>query len=237
MPFSLPPLPPFPRPEIPWPALRALARTRLFLARHRVAYWFGVGAVACVAAATVQAKVDALDSARDAWGETRTVLVADRDLEPGEALDGAVSSRALPVAALPADVMDHLDAGAVALHPLGAGEALAAHHVAPGTGLAASLPAGTAGVVVPLAGPGPRLALGDLVDVVLVDDPLGATVADPAIGDVLGEAAVIVDVVDSAVVVAVPDTDAPRVAAAAAAGRAVLVVRRAPATPPMPPAG
>jgi hypothetical protein len=232
MPLPVPPLPPLrrvPRLEVPWSVVRSLAHARLFVARHRLAYWLAVGAVAVGAATSVQTRLTSVDAARRAWGDTRTVLVADRPLAAGEPLAGAASARDLPVAALPIDAVERLDEDAVALHAIGAGEVLAAQHVAPGTGLAAALPRGTAGVAVARTDAGPRLSIGDLVDVVLADDPLGAT-GGPA-GRVLSAGTAVVDVTESAVVVAVPEADAPLAAAAAAGGRAVLVVRRTPEPP------
>jgi hypothetical protein len=211
--------------------VRSLARIRVLLARHRLAYWATVAAVAVGSAAIVQARSSAVDAARRAWGETRTVLVADRPLAAGDALAGAVSLRRLPLAALPRDAVDALVPDAVALHALGTGEVLVAQHVAPGTGVAAALPSGTAGVAVPLTGSGPPLAVGDLVDVVLAGDPLGPTGDDAASGQVLSTAAPVVAVTETAVVVGVREPAAPAAAAAAAEGRAVLVVRRMPETP------
>ena len=230
MALPLPPLPRIPRPELPWPAVRSLARARVFVARHRLAYWLTVGAVALGSAVTVQARLSAVDATRRAWGDTRTVLVADHPLAAGAPLAGAVSPRDLPRAVLPDDVVGALDGDAVALHAIGAGEVLVTQHVAPGSGLAAALPSGTAGVAVPLTGSGPPLSVGDLVDLVLADDPLGPT-GDASVGQVLSSAGPVVAVTETAVVVAVPEAAAPAAAAAAAEGRAVLVVRRSPEPP------
>jgi hypothetical protein len=156
------------------------------------------------------------------------VLVAVRDIEPGGSLDPrSVVSRVLPVAALADNAVDAVPPGAVALHRIVAGEVVLGHHVAPGTGAAGRLPTGMSGILVPASATGLPLALGDVVDVVAIDDPLGA----PAVGggSVLAADGLVIGTTDNALVVAVDDADAARSAAATASGRAVLVLRRAPA--------
>ena len=135
----------------------------------------------------------------------------------------------LPVAALADNAVDAVPAGAVALHRIVAGEVVLGHHVAPGTGAAGRLPAGRSGILVPASASGLPLALGDVVDVVAIDDPLGAQVGGG--GSVLAADGLVIGTTDNALVVAVDDADAAGAAAAAASGRAVLVLRRTPAVP------
>ena len=221
---------PSPVVDLPWSLLRRLSRARVFVARHPVVYWTLVGTLAATAALAVDQRLDRVAEARAAWGTSRSVLVAVRDIEPGAALGPrSVVSRVLPVAALADNAVGAVPAGAVALHRIVAGEVVLGHHVAPGPGAAGRLPAGTSGILVPASASGLPLALGDVVDVVAIDDPLGAQAGGD--GSVLAAAGLVIGTTDDALVVAVDDADAARAAAAAASGRAVLVLRRTPAVP------
>ncbi|HEX6167759.1 MAG TPA: SAF domain-containing protein [Acidimicrobiales bacterium] len=131
-------------------ARRALARP----APRRL----GVAALAVATGLTVTSLVGAAGAARDRWGDTRPVVVATRDLAPGEVLDGgATEIRDLPAAVLGETALAEAPAGAVVRHPILAGEPVVAARLAP-TGLvgaAALVPAGERAVAVP-AGPGRR---------------------------------------------------------------------------------
>jgi hypothetical protein len=130
-----------------------------------------------------------------------------------------------------------------------AGEPLVAGRLAPDglTGAAALVPEGYRAVSVPTASAGfPPVALGDRVDVLAVLPPdlvrSPATEASPTRGDdapaggrpppdgdgapafPLVERALVVDVADEAVAVAVPQSAAPRVAFALAQGSVVLAL-------------
>jgi Flp pilus assembly protein CpaB len=92
--------------------------------------------------------------------------------------------------------------------------------------VAAALPEGTRAVAVPVSGALPVQA-GDHVDVIAAGDPL---VEGPFVeGEVAGvtavaETALVVDVADEAVTVAVPEADAPSVAWQATQGTTTLVL-------------
>lgn len=220
-------------------ARRALARPAV--RRTCVA---GLAAATCV---TAMSLVAVADDARDRWGQTRAVAVATRDLAPGDVLDaGAFEVRDLPEAVLPDGVVDGAagaspgapgssavaagvpPVGAVVRHPVLAGEPLVAARLAPDglTGAAALVPAGWRAVAVPLGPAGaPPVVTGDLVDVLAVT-PTAIDGADqgrePAFA--LVEQAVVVDVTDGAITVAVPRDDAPRVAWALSNGAVVLAL-------------
>ncbi|MGD9703972.1 MAG: SAF domain-containing protein [Acidimicrobiia bacterium] len=220
---------PSPVVDLPWSLLRRISRARVFVARHPGIYWLVVGSVAAGSALAVDHRLDRVDDARAAWGASRAVLVAVRDLEPGSALDPlSVVTRLLPAAALPGGAGDELPADAIALHRIVAGEVVLRHHVAPGTGAAGRLPPGTAGILVPAVGLQMQLAVDDVVDVVGIDDPLGGQTGGT--GSVLAPGGVVIATTEDALVVAVPEAVAAGAAAAAASGRAVLVLRRAPAS-------
>lgn len=221
-------------------------RARRALARPAVRR-LCVGGLAAGTCFTVVSLVAAADDARARWGQTRPVAVAARDLAPGDIVDaGAFEVRELPEAMLPdgalgsggdtssgtagaaAGTADDPPIGAVVRHPVLAGEPLVAARLSPVglTGAAALVPAGWRGVAVPVGAAGaPPLVTGDVVDVLAVT-PVGVEGADrgeePAFA--LVEQALVVDVTDDAVTVAVPEHDAPRVAWALSNGAVVLAL-------------
>jgi Flp pilus assembly protein CpaB len=164
------------------------------------------------------------DAARRSWGTTRPVAVATRDLAPGDVVGaGAVDVRSLPEAMVPAGALAAVAPGAVVRLPVVEGEALVAARLAPHglSGAAALVPEGYRAVAVPVAG-APPLTVGDQVDVLAVLPPERAASDEPAFP--LVERAVVVDVGDEGVTVAVPRPDSPRVAFALAQGVVVLAL-------------
>jgi Flp pilus assembly protein CpaB len=210
-----------------------VVRARRVLVRPGVRR-LAIAALAAATAVTVMSLVDAAGAARDRWGDTRPVVVARRDLAPGEVLDaGSVETRDLPVAVVAEAALAEAPAGAVVRQPIAAGEPLVAGRLAPAglTGAAALVPPGERAVAVP-AGPAgrPPVAVGDRVDVMAVM-PAGAF--PPAVDAESGpsasafslvERAVVVDVTDEAVTVTVPVADAPRVAWALASGSIAIAL-------------
>ena len=87
----------------------------------------GVAALAVATGLTVTSLVGAADAARDRWGDTRPVVVATRDLAPGDVLDGgATQIRDLPAGVMGDAVLAEAPAGAVVRHPILAGEPVVA---------------------------------------------------------------------------------------------------------------
>jgi pilus assembly protein CpaB len=183
-----------------------------------------VAALAVATALTVLAAVGGAQSARARWGRTRPVVVATRDLAPGEAVGGGrVARRDLPVALVPPSALGTVPEGAVVRLPIVAGEPLVAARLAPAglTGAAALVPAGRRAVAIPRGPVGmPPLGVGDEVDLVAVGGGEGG--GGP--GYTLVERATVVDAGHEAVTVAVPRADAARVAAALARGAVVLAL-------------
>jgi Flp pilus assembly protein CpaB len=208
-------------------ARRALARP---VVRRTV-----LATLAVVTGLVVMSLVSSAEAARDRWGRTRPVAVANRDLAPGDVIDGStVEVRRLPEATVGSGALAEPPTGSVVRQPVLAGEALVAERLAPQglTGVAALVPAGHRAVAVPL-GPvaAPPLAVGDLVDVLAVvavaseeppDGTAGRRAAEPSFP--LVEAAVVVDVGDQSISVAVPEADAPRVAWVLTNGSVVLAL-------------
>jgi SAF domain len=215
-------------------ARRALARPAV---RRCTALLLAVATVLAAAGAA-----GAVGRARDRWGATRGVLVATRDLAPGEALDAAaVARRDLPAALVPGVSLSTRPEGVVVRQPILAGEPVVPGRLAPPglTGPAALVEPGRRAVAVPRGPAGmPPLAVGDLADVLTVV-PIG-TGADaggggPGDGEASGddhdapafplvERALVVDVTETAVTVSVPQRDAARVAWSLANGTIVLAL-------------
>jgi Flp pilus assembly protein CpaB len=190
--------------------LRALARPA-----RRTA----VGLV--LAAATfvgVRGSLARLEASRAAWGERRTVVVARRDLRPGEAVRAeVVRVEAWPVAIAADDALtpDALDGAGVVATTVLAGEAVRRGHLSTDAA-ARMIGPGRRGVTV-AAPSGVSLTPGARVDV--VDAGSGAVVARAAI--VAGTTAT---GADTMVLVAVTEDELGPTARAAAAGAAVLAI-------------
>jgi Flp pilus assembly protein CpaB len=207
------------------------------------------GLVALVTGLTVVWQVRAADAARRRWSDTRPVAVAQHDLEAGDLVSpGDVEVRDLPTTAVAETALEAAPVGVVVRHPIAAGEPLVDERLGREglTGVAALLPEGHRAVSIAVGPMGmPAAQLGDAVDVVAVlptdadlhghgsgdglDQADGHSEAEqteetapPAI--VLVERALVVDVTDQAVTVAVPEADATRVAYAAVQGIAVLML-------------
>jgi pilus assembly protein CpaB len=215
-------------------ARRALARPAV---RRCAALLLAVATVLAAAGAA-----GAVGRARDRWGSTRRVLVASRDLAPGEALDAAaVAHRDLPAALVPGASLSSRPEGVVVRQPILAGEPVVRARLAPPglTGPAALVESGRRAVAVPRGPAGmPPLAVGDLVDVLtVVPIGTGADAGGGGPGDAesagddhdapafpLVERASVVDVTDAAVTLSVPQRDAARLAWSLANGTVVLAL-------------
>jgi hypothetical protein len=178
------------------------ARLRLRLARRRS---LGrLAAAACIALGTWAgaATLGSMAEARDAWGTTVPVAVADVALGPGDHAGAAtVSLREWPAVLVPPDALRAVP-DAVVRQRVSIGEPLSAADVGPAGGPAGLLPAGWVAVAVPLdEARRPPLAIADRVGVVVGGVRVtGGAVAEASAG---------------LVIVAVPAGDAAPVAAAA----------------------
>ena len=191
--------------------MHVAARIRHVLARRPWLYWLAILVVAAAAATVAADAGAAVDDARRAWGRTRPVVVARVDLEPGDPLAGGTTTRSLPVPLLPPSAVDEVASGAVARQHLGAGEVVVAADVAASGSPQALIPPGWSAVAV--------------AEVVPTGAAIGDRVTAVADGVVLASDGRVVGHVGDAVLVAVPDDDAPALAAASAAGGAALVLR------------
>jgi hypothetical protein len=187
--------------------MHVVAATRLVLARRPWLYWAIVTVLAAGVAVAVHQQSSALDAARDDWRTTRTVLVAERALDPGDTI--ATRRVDLPVAALPPGALEELPDRAALSQRIGIGEVLTDVDITTRPGPAARADPGTVVLAVP--------------------DPLsrasfvGLRVLVAAEGQVLSSTATIVEVDDGVSFVAVPEADAASVAAATQAGSTTLL--------------
>jgi len=187
--------------------MHVVARARLVLARRPWLYWAIVGALAAVLTTGVHHRLAALERARHDWGVTRSVLVAERTLEPGAAV--AVRTVDFPVALVPPGAVSALEPPVELRQRVGEGEVLTELDIDAGSGPAARAAPGT--VVVALSDP-----LSRNVDI-------GLSVQVAADGLIIAESATVVDTIDDVVFVAVAPSEGPTVAAAAQQGTAALL--------------
>ena len=187
-----------------------VARGRYTLARRPWLYWLGVVALAASGGLVVARAAAGIDDARQAWGETRPVVVASADIAPGDALAGRASIRDRPSPAVPESALSSLPAGAVARQHIAAGEAIVAADVAATAGPRSLVPDGWSAVAVAEA------------------VPSGAVIGDPVVavagGVVLAAEGMVVGHAGEAVLVAVPADEAPQVAHAATTGELSLLL-------------
>jgi Flp pilus assembly protein CpaB len=185
-------------------------------------------ALAVATGLVVVSLVSSAEAARDRWGRTRPVAVATRDLLPGDVVDAStVDVRRLPETAVSPGALAEAPVGSVVRQTVLTGEALVAERLAPQglTGVAALVPSGHRAVAVPV-GPlaPPPLGVGDVVDVLAVVPAASGDIAGGEPAFPLVEGAVVVDVDEQSVAVAVPGPDAPRVAWALTNGAVVLAL-------------
>jgi Flp pilus assembly protein CpaB len=198
--------------------------------RHRPAVrWLVVFGLAALAGLFTARTVDAARATRDRWGTGRAVVVMVERVSAGQPIEtDDVEIRSLPPAALPPTAVADPPIGRVATADLYPGEVVVEQRVAPEgrVGAAALLPAGTRALAVP-TGPGtPPLRVGDTVDLLASYDPLlFDPAATPASADgMVVSGALVIDVSEGAVTVAVDPDDAPDVAFALAQGAVTLAL-------------
>ena len=203
----------------------AVLATAARLRRSPLAYWLVAAAVAVLTGLVAAHAVAGAAAERSRLGGLRPALVATRSLPAGHRLrSGDTTIRSLPAGALPAGTVDDHRNGAVLVVPVVGGEVVSESKLAPaGLGpVAGLLPPGTRGLAVPDGGTGLRLAPGDVVDVLATFPPEAASDREPTFA--VADGAVVVDVVEDAVTVAVGEAEAPRVAFALTQGVVTLAL-------------
>lgn len=155
------------------------------------------------------------------------VPVAARAVDAGRRLRAAdVTNRRLPAALVPRGRRVPSAVGRVAVVPLAAGEVLLAAKLAPDglRGVAALVPAGHRALTVPVDPAGLALQVGHRVDVLATFEAAGDGAGEEAPTFPVATAALVVDVADEAVTIAVPPAQAARVAFALARGTVTLAL-------------
>jgi hypothetical protein len=193
--------------------MMTLVHVRRVLARRPWLYWAGVAGLAVLAGATVSHAASGIDDAKAAWGESRAVLVAVDDVEPGRALASVTERRELPAPLVPADAASTIEPGAIAMQRIGRGEVVMAHDVGAAGGPQALIPEGW--LAVPVAEAVPSGAL------------VGDRVAVASGGITLADDGVVVGVTAASVLLAVPAVEAPLVAQAASSGDVIVLIKPA----------
>ena len=210
------------------PVRRWMRRAR----RSPALWWFAAALVALLAATRVSAIDDEAEARRAAWGESVTVVVAVDDLAAGDVVGAAdVVVAEWPRATVPAGALTSPPVGRTVAATIVAGEAVVAARVAPSglSDVAALVPAGRRAVAVPSTSGGfgadaPPLAVGDRVDVLASFDGFDLEDGGAPSTDTVARDALVVDVGETNVTVAVPAADAERVADAATRGHVALAL-------------
>lgn len=187
--------------------MHVTVRIRIFLARHGWVRW----AIVLVLAAGVgwgsHQRAAAVERERASWGTTVDVVVAGANLVPDGAIDVIV--RALPVAMLPTEALTTLPTDARLRQHVVEGAVLTSADITAASGPAALAEPGTAVV--------------GIVDPLVRHASIGLTVAVASEGVTLANHATVVAVDNELVLIAVPRSEAPAVAAAAQLGSASLL--------------
>jgi pilus assembly protein CpaB len=194
------------------------------LVRSPVAFWIIAFLLAVATAMIVSRAVSRAEATAARYGSPRPVVVATRDLMAGAVIGpGDIEMRRLPRALVPEGTLTTMPAGRTVVVPLFRGEPVLRTKVAPAglRGVAALLPIGTRAVTVP-AGPAPApVRVGDIVDVLASFETDGS--GEPTFA--VAVEAVVVDVEEGTVTVAVRPSEVTRVVFAATAGVVSLVMR------------
>lgn len=174
---------------------------------------------------SITASIKSTREAAEAYGHLVPVVVATRNLEPGELIGpSTVEVSRLPGSLVPPGALNEIPIGQAVRSFIAAGEAVVTERLAPlGVhGMAASLYPDERAIAVPTERNRLRFEVGMNVDVLQTLDPfsVGAGTAT----SVLVEAARVIAVEESAITVAVPTNRVNRVATALASAVVTLVI-------------
>ena len=189
--------------------MHVVVKVRRVLAVHPWIHWAVCGGLAVGAAVATHGYIDRLDAERRSWGTTRQVWLTVDDVAAGQPVRATATE--VPVAVVPPDALTASPDGAVARQRVTTGEILVGADVATAAG-----PAG-------LAAPG-TVVVG-IVDPLARNVAVGSTVQVTADGVVVCDEATVVAISDDVIQLAVPERDAPMVAAAAHDGLASILIR------------
>jgi hypothetical protein len=190
--------------------VRLLPRLRLELARRPWLYWLAVAVAAGTAAVSMLTVTNRLDDERARWGTPVDVLVASRDIAPGDTVDGAVSTRSYPAALVPESAASRVAVGSIARRHIGAGVIITRADLAAGSAPRSLLEQGQVAVAV--------------VEHVRTGVRVGDRVTVVSEGVVLATHATVVGTDAATIMLAVDASAAPPLAAAAAANGVSLLI-------------
>lgn len=174
-------------------------------------YWVAVGSLAVLAGVLVSQATAQVEAAKRAWGETRGVMVAIAEIEPGDSLAAMTQLRQLPAPMVPDDAVDELDPAALATQRIALGELVVAHDVSAVRSPQAFIPDGWLAVSVS--------------EPVRSGARTGDAVSVSSGGVVLAADGVVVGSVEQSVLVAVPASEAAQVAQATTTGDVALLIK------------
>ncbi|MBW3641515.1 MAG: hypothetical protein KY447_01210 [Actinobacteria bacterium] len=211
--------------SVPTVSRPTVGRMRFRLARRPSLFWLAALVLAVATGLSVARFVGDARAEAARWGKVRPTLVATVDLEPGAVLGpGDARVEARPLALVPSGALAGQSEGQTVVDAIAEGEPVLATRLAPAgsSALAAALPAGTVGIAVPTGAGALALTPGDAVDVLVTVHPDSLGSDEPTFP--VARSAVVVEVGEEAVTLAVSDTEAPRVAFALTAGVVTLVL-------------
>ncbi len=188
----------------------AVSLRRLLMRRPWI-QWALIVALAAVIALSVQARLVAVDAARDSWGATVPVLVAIEPVEVGQPL--RLEVREVPLALVPESALDpanQLGTEAVARQRLALGEIVTEDDVVANHGPQALTPAGWLAVPV--------------VEIPPSGAEIGDRVRVASDGMIVTTDALVVGRFDNVTMLAVPEADAALLPAASNAGSLTLLL-------------
>lgn len=202
------------------------------LRRSPLPFWMLAIALALGTGLTVTRLVGQASARAARLGGLIDVPVASRPVEAGDALRSLdVRSRRLPADAVPHGRVASSPVGKVALMRIVPGEVLLASKLAPEglRGVAALVPRGQRALSVPVERGGLSLRRGNRVDVLATFDVAAEVEGEPAVDPgpptfPVATGALVVDVGEESVTVAVSPEEAPRVAFALARGTVTLAL-------------
>lgn len=204
------------------PAPLVLARLR----RRPLLWWLAALALSATTAQVVGGALARAEAGAARYGDTQDVLVTTRSVEAGELLgrDAAEVSK-VPVGFVPEGSVGAEALGSRVAVRLHAGEVVLGGRLAgaASSAVAAILPTGTRGLAVPADAAALPVEVGDVVDVLATLAELGG-VGTGAPTTTVAAGALVVDVVEGAVTVAVPEDDVGRVAYAISTGIVTLAL-------------
>lgn len=196
------------------------------LGRRPALWWVATILLSALTAQVVTGALGRAEAGAARYGTTTAVLVTTRAVEAGEVLGpDAAEIRDVPAGFVPPGAAGADALGRRATGTLHEGEVVHVERVAPGglSVVAARLPPGTRGIAVPTDAGALPLVVGDHVDVLATVADVATATSGPPVAT-LAPGAVVVDVQEAAVTVAVPEDDAARVAYAVATGIVALAL-------------